>query len=95
MWFGFKRTEKSNGITWDQLVDCEPRLADVLTNARAVKPTSKKARRKFDYDRAFADLRRAFEGLVGMYRRPEDAVLSSHAAWAVTFARIYEELHRP
>jgi hypothetical protein len=89
----YKTVEKSAGITWDELEEREPRLAEVLAHAQAAKPIDKKERRRFDYDHTFGNLRREFEGLVGMYVKPFDPVLSSSEAWWVVFTRIEDEIY--
>jgi len=93
MYFGYRKAEQANGLTWDELADREPRLDAVLASAQAGKPITRKERQRFNYEHAFNDLRNWFEDMVGMYRRPADAVLSSHAAWVVVFARIFEEVY--
>ena len=58
----FRDLERTYGVTWHDLVELEPRLAELLWEAREACVT---CRRWSDVDRAFAPIRDTLTELVG------------------------------
>jgi hypothetical protein len=80
--------ERIHGITWRELAELEPRLVDLLWEARQA---CVNCRRWSDVDRAFAPLREALAELVGFggenHRHP---VLGSAGAYQVVYWKLFD-----
>ena len=80
--------ERTHGITWHELVDLEPKLAQLLwESCRACV----NCRRWPDVDRIFAPIRNSLAELVGFARRHHrHPVLSSHGAYEVAYWKLHD-----
>src|SRR6516165_3845978 len=79
--------ERTHGITWHELVDLEPKLAQLLwESCRACV----NCRRWPDVDRIFAPIRNSLAELVGFARRHHwHPVLGSLGAYEVAYWKLY------
>jgi hypothetical protein len=92
----FQDMERAFGVTWYELAQREPRLEQLLWDARAAGACC----RRDDVERIFAPFRDAMAGLVGFQGRHRHCpVLGSVGAYEVTYWRLYDAvtglLHRP
>jgi hypothetical protein len=84
----FRDLECAHGVTWDDLVVLEPKLAELLWRAREACVT---CRRWSDVDRAFAPIRNTLAELVGASgSRSSHPVLGSVGAYEVAYWKLYE-----
>jgi hypothetical protein len=83
----FRDLERIHGVTWHELTELEPRLGELLWDARQACVT---CRAWSDVDRAFASIRNALADLVGFasknYRHP---VLGRRGAYQVAYWKLY------
>jgi hypothetical protein len=78
--------ERALGVTWGELVGLEPRLEELLRQARA---DGARCRDRADLERIFAPLRDAVTELVGFRGRHHDhPVLGSVGAYEVAYWRL-------
>jgi hypothetical protein len=88
----FRDLERAHGITWRALVELEPKLAELLWEARQACIT---CRRWSDVDRAFAAIRHTLAELVGVSgSRSSPPVVGSVGAYEVAYWRLYEATAR-
>jgi hypothetical protein len=86
-----KRIEELYGITWDRLVELEPRLESLLVDARASRPDRRSGR---NYEIAWGELKDPIATLVGFHRIDDcDPALKTRAAYEVAYTKLLEELH--
>jgi hypothetical protein len=79
--------ESAYGVTWGELAGLEPRLNELLWQARAA---AAGCRCREDARRVFAPFRDAVAGLIGFAGRHRDhAVLGSVGAYEVAYWRLY------
>jgi hypothetical protein len=79
--------ERTHRITWNELVDLEPKLAQLLWESRQA---CVNCRRLPDVDRIFARIRNSLSELVGFARRHHwHPVLSSLGAYEVAYWKLY------
>jgi hypothetical protein len=84
----FRDLERTYGVTWHELVEREPRLAELLWGARQASVT---CRRWSDVDRTFSPLRNFLAELVGFSSsRRSHPILGSVQAYEVAYWRLYE-----
>jgi hypothetical protein len=82
--------EQAHGVTWGELVGLEPRLADLLWQARAAGAACGGWQ---DAERVFAPLRDAVSELVGFRgRRSTHPVLGSIGAYEVAYWRLRDAI---
>jgi hypothetical protein len=80
--------ERARGVTWGELVELEPRLNELLWQARAA---GAGCRCREDAYRAFAPYRGALAELIGLRGRHRDhPVLGSVGAYQVAYGRLRE-----
>src|SRR5262249_2275616 len=80
--------ELARGVTWGRLAELEPRLLEMLGQARAA---GARCRDREDVARAFAPVRGALAELVGFRSSHRDCpVLGSVAAYEVAYWRLHE-----
>src|SRR5262245_62027415 len=80
--------ERAHGVTWQELTWLEPRLDELLWQARA---DGARCRDREDVERAFAPLRGALVELIGLLGRHRDCpVLGSVGAYEVAYWRLRE-----
>jgi hypothetical protein len=80
--------ERRHGITWHELVDGEPRLAELLWEARRAGAA---CRRWSDVDRAFAPIRESLTRLVGSAGTPHGhRLLGGPAAYHIAYWKLYD-----
>ena len=85
--------ERAFGVTWGELVGLEPRLNEVLWQARAA---GAGCRCREDIHRVFAPLRDALTELVGFMGRHRDhPVLGSVGAYEVAYWRLHDAVAQP
>jgi hypothetical protein len=79
--------ERTHGITWNELVELEPKLAQLLWEARRA---CLSCRRWSDVDRIFFPMRNSLAELVGFSRRHHwHPVLASLGAYEVAYWKLY------
>jgi hypothetical protein len=79
--------ERTHGITWHELVDLEPKLAQLLWESRQACVI---CRSQADVDRIFAPIRNSLADLVGFARRHHwHPVLGSLGAYEVAYWKLY------
>jgi hypothetical protein len=84
----FRDLERLSGITWRDLAELEPRLAELLWGARQAAVT---CRRWADVDRAFSPIRNALGGLVGSAGEHQGhPVLGGAGAYEVAYWKLYD-----
>ena len=80
--------ERQSGITWHELVELEPRLAELLWESRRACGT---CRRWSDVDRVFSPIRGTLAELVGFARNGRGhPVLVSLGAYQVAYWKLYD-----
>jgi hypothetical protein len=80
--------ERAHAVTWQEPTWLEPRLAELLWQARA---DGARGRDREDVVRAFAPLRGALAELIGFLGRHRDCpVLGSVGAYEVAYWRLHE-----
>jgi hypothetical protein len=85
--------ERAHGVTWTELAGLEPRLAELLWQARA---DGARCRDRGDVERVFAPFRDAVAGLVGFRaRQKHHPVLGSVGAYEVAYWRLREAVAGP
>jgi hypothetical protein len=84
----FRVLERCHGVTWHDLVELEPRLADLLWEARQACVACS---RWSDVDRAFAPIRDTLSKLVGFAgKKCLHPVLGSAGAYDVAYWKLYD-----
>ena len=84
----FRDLERTYAITWRDLAELEPRLAELLWGARQACVT---CRRWSDVDQAFAPIRDTLAGLIGFSStRRGHPILGSVGAYEVAYWRLYD-----
>jgi hypothetical protein len=84
----FRDLERTHGINWHELVDLEPKLAQLLWEAHR---TGAPCRRCLDVDQAFTPVRNALTRLVGFAGKNRwHPVLGSPAAYDVAYWKLYD-----
>jgi hypothetical protein len=79
--------ERTHGVTWHELVDLEPKLAQLLWESRQACVI---CRGQADVDRIFAPIRNSLAELVGFSRRHHwHPVLASLGAYEVAYWKLY------
>jgi hypothetical protein len=84
----FQDLERFAGITWQEMTALEPRLGEMLWEARQRCVT---CRRWSDVERVFAPIRNALAELVGLARKNQGhPVLGSSGAYEVAYWKLYD-----
>src|SRR5262249_13197373 len=79
--------ERTHGVTWHELVELEPRLAQLLWESRQACVS---CRRWPDVDRIFVPIRNSLAELVGFSRRHHwHPILGSLGAYEVAYWKLY------
>ena len=79
--------EQTHGITWHELVDLEPRLAQLLWESRQA---GVDCRCWSDVDRILSPIRNSLSELVGFARKHHrHPVLGSHGAYEVAYWKLH------
>ena len=82
--------ERTHGMTWQELTGLEPRLAELLWQARA---DGARCRDREDVGRAFAPLRGALAELIGFRGRHRNCpVLGSVGAYDVAYWKLFDSV---
>jgi hypothetical protein len=82
--------ERAHGVTWGQLADLEPQLAELLWQARAA---GTGCRGWDDVSRLFAPFRNRLAELIGfMSRNSRHPILASVGAYEVAYWRLHEAI---
>jgi hypothetical protein len=83
--------ERAHGVTWVELAGREPRLNELLWQARAA---GSRCRHWNDVERLFAPLRDALTELLGFRgRHREHPLLGSSGAYEVAYWRLHEAVY--
>lgn len=89
--FDLKDIEEMHELTWEKLVELEPRLEGLLLDAQASRPLSK---RRFNYELAWCEFKQPIANLVGWHRWDDcDPVLRTTAAYDVVYWKLFHTLH--
>jgi hypothetical protein len=84
----FRDLEQIHAITWFELAELEPRLQELLWQARKVGGA---CRQWSEVDRAFAPIRNSLTELVGFGRRnPQHSILCGTEAYQVAYWKLYD-----
>jgi hypothetical protein len=84
----FRDLERRSGITWRDLAELEPKLADLLWGARQAGVT---CRRWSDVDRVFAPIRNTLAELVGFAGKNHGhPVLGGPGAYQIAYWKLYD-----
>jgi hypothetical protein len=79
--------ERTHGVTWHELVELEPRLAQLLWESRQACVS---CCRRSDVDRIFIPIRNSLAELLGFSRRHHwHPVLASLGAYEVAYCKLY------
>lgn len=79
--------------TWNELVEKEPRLNDLLRKAKEIKDPGPSKKKSFCANKIWRDeFKWQVEELVGWYAKKPDPLLSSSKAYDVAYQTIYGEL---
>jgi hypothetical protein len=82
--------ERAHGVTWHELVELEPKLAQLLWESRRA---CLNCRRSSDVDRIFIPIRNSLAELLGFSRRHHwHPVLASLGAYEVAYWKLYTTL---
>ena len=82
-----RELERAYGVTWHELVDLEPKLAQLLWESRRA---CVNCRRWPDVDRIFAPIRNSLAELLGFARRQHwHPILGSLGAYEVAYWKLY------
>jgi hypothetical protein len=91
--FELKAIEKMHKLTWEQLVELEPRLDDLLFQAELTRPEPDEAE-DFNYEGAWGRFKQPIANLVGYFRRDNcDPQLKTNAAYDVAYWKLWHALH--
>ena len=84
----YRDAERLWGITWQELAEIEPRLAELLWQGRQAAPA---CRAWSDVGRAFSPIREALVELVGFAgRNHRHPILGGAAAYQVAYWKLYD-----
>jgi hypothetical protein len=84
----FRELERLSGVTWQDLVELEPRLGELLWRARL---EGVSCRCWSDVDRVFSTIRNSIAELVGSAgRNHRHPVLGSTGAYEVAYWKLYD-----
>ena len=80
-------------LSWETLVELEPRLDSLLVDAKFSRPRQNQ-KRGFNYECAWAEFKDPIAELVGFFRRDEcDPILKTRAAYELVYWTLYDTLH--
>jgi hypothetical protein len=77
-------------LTWDELVEIEPRLDSLLAQVEDSRPSRKKG---FNYEIAWGRFKDPISDLVGWHRRDGDPRLQTREAYEVVYWHLWHVLH--
>ena len=78
-------------VTWEELVELEPRLEGLRLDAQASRPENK---RGFNYELAWARFKNPIANLVGWHRRDDcNPSLKTTDAYDVVYSKLFNTLH--
>ena len=79
-----------HGLTWEQLVAAEPRLASLLEEVRAARPDDGD---EFELEGVWGQFKDRIAGLVGWHRRQREPLLPSNGAYRTAYNKLLNALH--
>lgn len=89
--FDIKHLEEHHGITWEELVELEPRLDGLLSEVQDARPLNK---RRFNYEIAWGRFKNPITDLVGYFRHDDcDPRLKTVGAYEVAYYTLWHALH--
>ena len=89
-----KDMERHHKITWQELVQLEPRLLVLLSRAEGCSIVPKKQRGKCNYEVIWGGFKEPIASLVGLFRRDNcDPRLKTIGAYDVAYWTIYHAMH--
>lgn len=87
-----KNMERMHKVTWDQLVELEPELDNLLADARAVGQCCRTWR---DVEKNWTPFKNPIHNLIGLFRKHRGhPVLGTVAAYDVTYWKLHNALAR-
>ena len=91
--FDVKRLERHHGITWNELVELEPRLDGLLCDAQCSRPLPEEED-DFNYEIAWGQFKQPIADLVGYFRHDNcDPRLTTVGAYEVAYYTLWHTLH--
>jgi hypothetical protein len=83
--------EKWHDLTWERLVELEPRLEALLMDVQATRPHRK---RGFNYEVAWGQFKQPIATLVGWHRWDNcDPIIKTQKAYDVAYWKLWYALH--
>ena len=79
-----------HGLTWEQLVAAEPRLASLLEEVRAARPDDGD---EHELEGVWERFKDRIAGLVGWHRRQGEPLLQSDGAYRTAYNKLLNALH--
>ena len=86
-----KYREEIYGVTWEELVELEPRLGDLLHRVESARPTE--GATEFDYERSWMHFKEPIADLVGWHRKSGDEKLRTCYAYEIAYYTLLNVLH--
>lgn len=81
--------DRKQGLTWDQLVAAEPRLASLLEEVRAARPDDAD---EFELEGIWGQFKDRIAELVGWHRRQEEPLLQTDGAYKIAYETLLNAL---
>ena len=89
--FDVRRLETVYGMTWDDLMELEPRLEDLSCQVEACRPSENES--DFDYENCWAKFKDPIANLVGWHRKTGDENLRTYQAYEIAYYTLWHALH--
>lgn len=89
--FNVKTLEELHSLTWNELVELEPRLDDLLAKVRAAKPADP-YNEYYNWEGDWGEFKPLITKLVGWFRRDDpDSILRSTEAYQIVYHTLLHE----
>ena len=85
------QTKEAHRLTWDELVEIEPRLEDLLWQVKASRPVDDDS--DFDYEGCWMHFKEPIANMVGWHRRHGDERLRTTDAYQTAYRTLWNALH--
>ena len=85
------RMNETRGLTWDEMVEIEPRLDDLLERVECSRPSEDRS--NFNYEICWGRFKEPLAELVGWHRRRGDERLRTTQAYDTAYRTLWKALH--
>ncbi len=86
-----KQHEEPRSLTWEELIDLERRLENLLCQIEASRPIEGES--DFDYEGCWGQFKDPITDLVGWHRRHGDERLRTTHAYEIVYRTLWQALH--